>query len=56
MKYIDAKYKEAEVVYEDEKCIAFFENINPVSKIHVLIAPKLTDNKLKSLSEANLNH
>ena len=29
----------ADVVYEDEKCMAF-KDINPVAKFHVLLIPK----------------
>ena len=38
----------AEIVYEDEKVIAF-KDINPVSNVHILIVPKKTIPSLKEI-------
>lgn len=44
----------ADVVYEDEMCIAF-RDINPVAKVHVLLIPKKKDG-LDRLSNAEERH
>lgn len=52
------KKEEAEIVYEDEKVIAF-ENIRPLAPVHTLVIPKKhidTVNDIKSEDEDILGH
>ncbi len=48
----------AEIVYEDDKCIAF-KDIHPAAPVHVLVVPKQlipTLNDVTSEDEATLGH
>lgn len=47
---IVAKQIPAQIIYEDEICLAF-KDINPVAKFHVLLIPK-TKGNLSKLSNA----
>ncbi|MBN20920.1 MAG: histidine triad nucleotide-binding protein [Bdellovibrionaceae bacterium] len=42
----------AEIVYEDEFCLAF-KDIQPKAPVHLLLIPKI---EIRSLAEANENH
>jgi histidine triad (HIT) family protein len=44
----------ADIVYEDEQCLAF-KDINPQAPVHVLIIPKKPIAKLSQATEADAN-
>ena len=42
----------ADIVYEDEKCLAF-KDINPQAPVHILVIPKI---EIRSLAEVTPEH
>lgn len=44
----------AEIVYEDDKCLAF-KDINPVAPYHILVIPKKEIPKLSDMEESDKN-
>ncbi|MGM0567726.1 MAG: histidine triad nucleotide-binding protein [Elusimicrobiota bacterium] len=52
---ISAKEVDADIVYEDEKCFAFFD-INPQAPVHILVVPREHIADLNKLSKEISSH
>lgn len=42
----------ADIVYEDERCLAF-RDINPVAPVHVLLVPKKAIDRVQNMEDAD---